>query len=502
MRLIFCLGGNRRFMALARAAGWWPGARLPSTLYPEHQPLAFADQDWRKFDGLAPEAPRYQRAYQQYLAAVAAARPLMASVIDWEEQRPLDEVLTWAHAISAHVRQAVMLIPKVPGEVELLPETINGVPVVLGFSVPTPHGATSCLPWEFAERRVHLLGGSVQQQLEWAQVLTAAGATITSADGNSFHNGAGFGTYFDGRRFRNDGANATPTDEALRRSLTNIIAAWRAAGWQLEAPPVYTPKETIMARRTPATPRTPAPARAALYLRVSTEDQARDGYGLDVQRARCEAMATVKGWSVAATYADEGISGTKGAEQRPALARLLADVEAGQIDAVIVLALDRLGRKTRIVLDLVERFTSAGVKLVCCKEQIDTAGPYGELMLTIFAAIAQLEHGLIAERTTAGRNVRGLLDGEKGGALPYGYVRTAEGPQIDSVEAETVRYILNHRRSGKSYRAIAEALNARGVPSARGGKWYAPAVKVICDNRSAYQGGQRGQSGARWPAIV
>lgn len=244
------------------------------------------------------------------------------------------------------------------------------------------------------------------------------------------------------------------------------------------------------------------PTRAALYLRVSTEDQARDGYGLDVQRERCQAMALVKGWPVVEVYADEGVSGTKQPEQRLALARLLADIEAGQIDAVIVLALDRLGRKTRIVLDLVERFTTSGIKLVCCKEQIDTAGPYGEMMLTIFAAFAQLEHGLIRERTTAGRNARGAKDGEMGGALPYGYVRSDDGPLIDQAAAETVRYILNHKRSGKSYHKIADELNGRGVFSPRGGKWYAMTVKIVCDNRSAYQGGQRGQSSERWPVLV
>jgi site-specific DNA recombinase len=175
----------------------------------------------------------------------------------------------------------------------------------------------------------------------------------------------------------------------------------------------------------------PAPqTRAALYIRVSTEDQAL-GYGLDVQRHCCSAMATVKGWQVIGEYADEGISGTKNADQRPALARLLANVDAGLIDAVIVLALDRLGRRTQIVLELVEWFTAARVSLVCCKEQIDTAGPYGELMLTIFAALAQLERDLIVERITAGRNVRGAKDGERDGQLPYGYTRTDEGPQID-----------------------------------------------------------------------
>ena len=242
--------------------------------------------------------------------------------------------------------------------------------------------------------------------------------------------------------------------------------------------------------------------RAALYLRVSTDEQAKEGYGLDVQRQRCEAMALVKGWSVVRQYADEGISGTKDEKHRPALAELLADVEAGQIDAVIVLALDRLGRLTPIVLDLVDRLTRMGVEVVSCKESIDTTTAMGKFMITVFAGLAQLDRDNIVERTTAGRNARGAQDGEKGGQLPYGYARSEAGPVIDQAEAENVRYILRHRRSGKSYRAIAAELNAKGIPSARGGKWYATAIKLICENKAIYQGGQRKESAVSWPILA
>ncbi len=104
-----------------------------------------------------------------------------------------------------------------------------------------------------------------------------------------------------------------------------------------------------------------SPPSAAIYIRVSTEEQARSGYGLDVQQERCAAMATAKGWTVDPThmYADEGISGTKTAAERPGLAALLQAVAAGRIHAVIVLALDRLGRKTTIILDLVEQIIAA-----------------------------------------------------------------------------------------------------------------------------------------------
>lgn len=85
-----------------------------------------------------------------------------------------------------------------------------------------------------------------------------------------------------------------------------------------------------------------SPPSAAIYVRVSTEEQAKSGYGFDVQQERCAAMATAKGWTVDLThmYADEGISGTKTAAERPGLAALLHAVAAGRIHAVIVLALD------------------------------------------------------------------------------------------------------------------------------------------------------------------
>lgn len=259
-----------------------------------------------------------------------------------------------------------------------------------------------------------------------------------------------------------------------------------------------------MARQRTAT-KTPQPAqatRAAIYMRVSTEEQATSGYGLDVQRERCRAMATVKGWEIVAEYADEGISGTKDASGRPALAELLGGIDAGLFDAVIVLALDRLGRKTRIVLDLVETLTQASIALVSVKESLDTSSPQGQFVLTMFAALAQLERDNIVQRTTDGRNARGKLDGEKGGRVPFGYKRTDSGIEIVPEHAETVRYILRNKRGGKSLHKIAAELNGRGVASPQGGKWYARTVKIICDNRSAYEGGPRNGSETHWPRII
>ena len=242
--------------------------------------------------------------------------------------------------------------------------------------------------------------------------------------------------------------------------------------------------------------------RAAIYVRVSTEDQAEQGYGLDVQYARCRALATAKDLQVVAEYADEGISGTKGASARPGLAALLDDASAGNLDAVIVLALDRLGRKTVLVLSLVEELAKSGCALISCKESLDTSTPQGQFVLTMFAALAQLERDVIVERTTAGRNERGRRDGEKGGRVPYGYVRTSDSDiEVDPSAASTVRQIFALSNNGASLREIAD--NIADHPTSHGGKrWYASSVREVLKNERDYRGGNRGDSAMQWPVIL
>lgn len=249
--------------------------------------------------------------------------------------------------------------------------------------------------------------------------------------------------------------------------------------------------------------------RAAIYTRVSTDDQAA-GYGLDVQLAKCSAMATVKGWDVVSVFSDDGISGTLDAARRPGLQALLTSACGGAIDAVIVLALDRLARKTMLVLSLVEQLDGCGVELVSVKEQLDTSTPSGRFVLTMFAALAQLERDTIVQRTTDGRNQRGIVDGEKGGAVPFGYRRVrdetgkAAGVVVVDSEAETVRRIFALRRDGLALRKIAAELNnGDGRTAPRGGAvWYASTVKIILDNQPVYAGGPRGESSEQWPVIL
>lgn len=243
-------------------------------------------------------------------------------------------------------------------------------------------------------------------------------------------------------------------------------------------------------------------AAVAAYIRVSTEDQARSGLGLEAQRTRCAAMALVKDWPEPVFYADEGISGTKGPKYRPALAQLLADVKAGLYRAVIISSLDRLGRKTLLVLQLVDEFRADGIALVSCKESLDTATAQGQFVLTMFAAVSQLERDLIADRTKAALSEIDRKDGDRGGRLPFGYKRVERTIVIDRHAATIVRCIFDWRAENQTLRAIAGHLNKRHGTSPLGGKWSFTTVKDILDNREVYEGGLRGNTKVRWPAIV
>lgn len=222
--LIYCADGNPRFAALAVNAGWRYGARLPGTVY---QAVHFADQDWRN-----PDRARY-------MAALATHRPDVATVLDWEHNDQLPEVLGWAEEAAAHVAEAVYLIPKVVGGVDRLPRTIGGKRVVLAYSVPTSYGGSPIPLWELAGWPVHLLGGSPQEQMRlWHQLSPIC--EVVSVDGNMAAQQARKGRTWrqtPGRKGhwwqlsqlgddRCDGVDA----ECFRRSLEAIKQAWLTKG--------------------------------------------------------------------------------------------------------------------------------------------------------------------------------------------------------------------------------------------------------------------------------
>ena len=143
--------------------------------------------------------------------------------------------------------------------------------------------------------------------------------------------------------------------------------------------------------------------RAAAYLRVSTSGQI-DGESLKTQRLQIQDYCTLRGWNLVNLFEDPGVSGTK--DDRPALQTLLTAVKSGEIEAVVVRDLSRFGRSARDLLNNIQILKDCSVTFISLKEGIDGSGAYGQFMLTILAAIAELELEMIVSRMKENRLAR------------------------------------------------------------------------------------------------
>ena len=242
--------------------------------------------------------------------------------------------------------------------------------------------------------------------------------------------------------------------------------------------------------------------KCGIYIRVSTPGQAKEGFGLETQLLHCEAMVTVKNWELYNIYKDEGISGSTFAKDRKGLSQLIVDARNKDIQAVIFYSLDRIGRKTRIVLDTVEYLHILGVKVVSCRENIDTSTPTGMFVLTVFSGLAELDRQTITARMAEGKKERSALDGEIGGPLPYGYWRVDKKLEKNDEEAEVVRYIFDMKYKGATNKGITESLGKIGYKPPRGNKWPSSTVHKILSKRDIYVGGKRNNSQVCWPQIL
>jgi DNA invertase Pin-like site-specific DNA recombinase len=141
----------------------------------------------------------------------------------------------------------------------------------------------------------------------------------------------------------------------------------------------------------------PKTKRAALYLRVSTDEQSTEN-----QRLALEAIAAQRGWSVVATYDDNGISGAKGRNQRPGLDTLVKDATRGRFNVVMVWSMDRLSRSLAGLIDTLRALEAANVDLYLDQQAIDTTTPAGRMFFHITGAFAEFEHDMIRSRVNAG----------------------------------------------------------------------------------------------------
>ncbi len=222
------------------------------------------------------------------------------------------------------------------------------------------------------------------------------------------------------------------------------------------------------------------------YCRVSTDEQAREGVSIAAQQARIRAYAQAKELRLLDVLTDDGISGKT--LDRPALRELVQRCERGEVGHVVVVKLDRLTRRTRDLLALVDDlFLARQIELHSVSESLDTSTPHGRFVLTLFGGLAQMERELIGERTRSALAYK-RQQRQPTSHAPLGFQANGTRERMEPVPAELaiVRRIVEAWRAGGTYAGIAAKLNAEGVPTKRGGRWHASTVRAIVQRRAWY----------------
>lgn len=221
--------------------------------------------------------------------------------------------------------------------------------------------------------------------------------------------------------------------------------------------------------------------KAAIYIRVSTEDQAKHGYSLEAQKEACKARAIELGANEILEFADEGVSGEL--LERPGLTALRQNVKTGQVDFVVCYDPDRLSRNLAHQLLITDEIEKSGVRLDFVNFEWQNT-PDGRLFYALRGAIAEFEKEKIRERTT-----RGKLQKAKQGGIPvnasiYGYIFENGELKPHPVEAEIVRMIYRwFTTEDVGFNTIAMRLAEYGIPSRKGNKmWHRRVIKTILSN--------------------
>jgi len=224
--------------------------------------------------------------------------------------------------------------------------------------------------------------------------------------------------------------------------------------------------------------------KVAIYIRVSTEDQAREGYSLEVQREYLESFAKREGYELFKIYSDDGISAYS--TRRPALQELLVDAKAKRFELVVVYKIDRFSRNLKDLLMLVDELSSYGVAFKSATEPFDTTTSAGKLMFQQLGSFAEFERNRIAERVFPGM-LKGVQQGNWQGARysPYGYRYNKANKllEIDGQETKVVKLIFEMCLAGKPTRFITEYLTKKKYRNRKGNIFSTKLIGDILKNR-------------------
>lgn len=232
------------------------------------------------------------------------------------------------------------------------------------------------------------------------------------------------------------------------------------------------------------------PKRVALYTRVSTEEQAEQGYSIEAQATVLTEAVEKAGDEVFRVYSDPGVSG-KSMKGRVALAQMLQDAKEGKIDEILVWKLNRLARSQLDIHTILDRLKNYGVTLRSLSENINTGDVTGKMVLSVLAMVGEMERENITANVKLGMKQR-ARQGQWNGGIVLGYrsesdpgdSRRQGGSRLVVVEeeAEVVRYMFDLAASGLGFKAIANRLNKHGYKTKKGNHFSINGVRDILRN--------------------
>lgn len=196
------------------------------------------------------------------------------------------------------------------------------------------------------------------------------------------------------------------------------------------------------------------------YLRVSTDEQAMSGLGMEGQQEALRRAFAYRGWELVDTVRDDGVTGST--LQRPGLQRALRLIAAGAADGLVVAKLDRLTRSMRDFCELIDWFEDARSALAMLEPDVDTSTPAGRAVAHVMVAFAEMERGMIAARTKT------ALQAKRARGESIGRPAIADRPEL----AQRIRHMREVQ--DMTFQAIADRLSSERVPTARGAATWRP----------------------------
>ena len=217
--------------------------------------------------------------------------------------------------------------------------------------------------------------------------------------------------------------------------------------------------------------------KVAIYIRVSTEDQAREGHSLDEQECRLKKLADYKNYEVYKVYMDAGISAKD--TNRPDFQAMMRDMRKKKFTTILAYKLDRVTRSVQDLENLVKELDEYECGLECAVEEINTSNANGRFFVRMLTVLSQLEIERCSERTKVGV-IGAIKKGHVGGKTPFGYKREGKKIVVDEIKAPIVRRIFEMYSKGKSYYQIANIIADEGDTSL---KWQEGVIQKLINNR-------------------